>query len=136
MRHSGIVCVLLASASFAAAEAGRFGKPLEGRPPDSLEAILKAPQDGQRVHLEGRIEAVCRNKGCWLELSQGAASVHVTFEGYSFFVPKDSAGREVALEGRVKLEKPKPEELEHLAGEGAKKAGSGVSVVASGVEIR
>jgi hypothetical protein len=132
--RAAVITVLLAIP--AAAETQSYGKPLEGRAPDRLEAVLAAPTDGQRVRLEGRIEAVCRNKGCWLELKQGAASVHVTFEGYSFFVPKDSAGREVALEGRVKVEPPKPEELEHLKGEGAKRAGAGVSVVASGVEIR
>jgi hypothetical protein len=131
-----LVLISLLLAAPALAEAQLFGKPLAGRAPDSLEAILKAPQDGQAVRLEGRIEAVCRNRGCWLELKQGTASVHVTFEGYSFFVPKDSAGREAVLEGRVKVEKPKPEELEHLRGEGAAKAGAGVSVVASGVEIR
>jgi hypothetical protein len=130
------VFAFVLAAAAQATEIQRFGKPLEGRAPDSLETLLKAPQDGQPVRLEGRIEAVCRNKGCWLELKQGAASVHVTFEGYAFFVPKDSAGREVAIEGRVKVEKPKPEDLEHLAGEGAKKAGAGVSVVAAGVEIR
>jgi Domain of unknown function (DUF4920) len=131
-----LVLISLLLATPALAETQRFGKPLEGRAPDNLEAVLKAPADGQAVRLEGRIEAVCRNKGCWLELKQGAASVHVTFEGYSFFVPKDSAGREAVLEGRLKVEKPKPEELEHLQGEGAKKAGAGVSVVAAGVEIR
>ncbi len=79
---------------------------------------------------------MCRNKGCWLELKQGAASVHVTFEGYAFFVPKDSAGRNVVLEGRVKVKKPKPGEIEHLEAEGASKAGAAVSIEASGVEIR
>jgi hypothetical protein len=119
-----------------ATQTQRFGKPLEGRAPDSLEAVLKAPEDGRRVRLEGRIAAVCRNKGCWLELKQGEASVHVTFEGYSFFVPKDSAGREVVLEGKVKVETPKAEEIEHLRGEGAQRAGASVSIEASGVEIR
>ncbi len=132
-----VVLVLAAVAvGVPAAAVERFGKPLEGRPADDLEAILKAPQDGQRVHLEGRIEAVCRNKGCWLELKQGPGSIHVTFEDYSFLVPKNTVGRQVVLEGRVKLDKPAPEQLEHLVGEGARRAAAGVSVIASGVEIR
>ncbi len=128
--------VLLVLALPAAAEAQRFGKPLAGGAPDDLAAVLKVPIDGQAVRLEGRIEAVCRNKGCWLELKQASASVHVTFEGYSFFVPKDSAGREVVLEGRVMLAKPKPDDLAHLEAEGAAQAAAGVSIEATGVEIR
>lgn len=128
--------VLFVLALPAAAETQRFGKPLEGRAPDNLESVLRAPVDGQAVRLEGRIEAVCRNKGCWLELKQAKSSVHVTFEGYAFFVPKDSAGREVVIEGRVKVAKPRPEEVEHLKGEGAARAGAGVSIEATGVELR
>jgi aspartyl/asparaginyl-tRNA synthetase len=119
-----------------AAEPQRFGKPLAGLPPADLAQVLKAPEDGQRVRLSGRIAAVCRSKGCWLELQQGEASVHVTFEGYSFFVPKDSAGREVVVEGQVKVKPPSPEEVEHRKGEGAQQAGNAVSIEASGVEIR
>ncbi len=118
------------------AETRRFGKPLEGRAPDALEAVLKAPVAGQAVRLEGKVEAVCRNKGCWLEFKQGTSSVHVSFAGYSFFVPKDSAGRQVVIEGRVKVKKPTPGEIEHLESEGASGAGANVSIEAEGVEIR
>jgi hypothetical protein len=60
----------------------------------------------------------------------------VTFEGYAFFVPKDSTGRDVVVEGRLKVEKPREDVVAHLKGEGATQADKGVSVVASGVEIR
>ncbi len=129
------VSLLLALAG-APGEPRRFGKPLAGLPPASLAQVLEAPADGRRVRLAGRIDAVCRSKGCWLELKQGESSVHVTFEGYSFFVPKHAAGREIVLEGRVKVAKPKPDELAHLEGEGAAKAALGVSIEATGVEIR
>jgi hypothetical protein len=128
-------CLLLALAG-APVGPQRFGKPLAGLRPVSLEQLLRSPVDGQTVRVAGRVDAVCRNKGCWLELKQGDASVHVTFEGYSFFVPKDSAGREVVLEGRVRVAKPAPEERLHLEAEGAAKAAAGVSIEATGVEIR
>jgi hypothetical protein len=114
-----------------------FGKPLQGLEPVLLQDVLAKPEAGRVVRLEGTIEKVCPNKGCWLELKQKAASVHVTFENYGFFVPKDSMGRPVVLEGKVVVKEPKPEDLAHLEAEGASEsAGAKVSIEATGVEIR
>jgi hypothetical protein len=125
------------AASSPAIESKRFGKPLQGWPRTSLESVLAHPRSGQRVRLEGRIERVCQKKGCWLELKEGESSVMVSFEGYSFFVPKGSAGRDVVLEGRLKLKPRSPEEIEHLKEEGGGEAAAArVEVVARGVEIR
>ncbi len=72
-----------------------------------------------------------------MELKQGDQAVHVTFEGYSFFVPKDSAGKSVRLEGKLVVKQPKPDEVEHMQAEGAgASAASRVQVVATGVELR
>jgi hypothetical protein len=80
---------------------------------------------------------VCQNKGCWLTLKQGSQAVHVTFEGYSFFVPKDASGKAVVLEGKVKVKEPAAAEVAHLKGEGAgESAAARVSIEARGVEIR
>ena len=99
--------------------------------------MLAAAKDGDTVRLEGRAEAVCKQKGCWVTLKDGDASVHVTFEGYSFFVPRDSAGKKVAREGKVKVKAPDAADVAHLKGEGAgSAAASRVSVEAYGVELR
>lgn len=135
MRKSCLM-VLTCAALATAGEPGRFGKPLAGLPPVSLDDVLAKPEGGQVVRLEGTIEKVCRNKGCWLELKQGRSAVHVTFEGYSFFVPKDSTGRKVTLEGRVLVKPREKSDIAHLEGEGATKAGARVSIEATGVEIR
>lgn len=127
---------LAAAAAALPASAAQFGKPLQGLPPASLAAVLDKPEPGKLVRLEGTIEKVCQGKGCWLELKQAGRGVHVTFEGYSFFVPKDSAGRPVALEGRVVVKEPEASEVEHKQSEGALAAGQKVSVEALGVEIR
>jgi hypothetical protein len=139
MKRSGCaVAVLLCCAVAAAAdETKTFGKPLKGLPPASLESVLASPEAGKTVRLEGTIEAVCRNKGCWLALRQGERTVHVTFEGYSFFVPKDAAGRSVTLEGKVLVKPPRADEVAHLKSEGAGDAAAArVSIEATGVEIR
>jgi hypothetical protein len=128
----------VAALSVSAAESARsFGKPLAGRAPVALADVLAKPQDGQAVCVEGTVAAVCQAKGCWLELKQADQTVHVTFDGYSFFVPKDSSGRAVKLEGRVAVKTPSADEVEHLRKEGASKAAAAqVSIVATGVELR
>ena len=114
-----------------------FGKPLQGLKPVLLQDVLAKPEAGRVVRLEGTIEKVCQNKGCWLELKQRAASVHVTFENYGFFVPKDSMGKPVVLEGKVVVKQPTPENVAHLKAEGAgETAGAKVSIEATGLEIR
>lgn len=126
----------MATSVAVAAETGSFGKPLAGLPLSSLESVLAEPQNGQRVRLEGTIEKVCQQKGCWLELKQGESSVLVTFEDYSFFVPKGSAGRTVVLEGKVKVKARSPQEIAHLKAEGGGAgAAAKVSIEASGVVI-
>jgi hypothetical protein len=120
----------------AAADTSLYGKKLAGLKPSKLEDVLARPEAGKSVRLEGTIEKVCASKGCWLELKQGAQSVHVTFAGYSFFVPKDSTGQPVVLEGRVVVKEPKAKDVEHKQSEGAGPSVAGkVSIEATGVEI-
>jgi hypothetical protein len=137
MTRIALLLLFAISASSPAADSKRFGRPLQGWPPTTLAAVLSSPQNGQRVRLEGRIEKVCQQKGCWLRFTDGERSVLVTFEGYSFFVPKGSAGQDVALEGRVKVKPRPPGEAKHLESEGAGNVSAErVEVVARGVEIR
>ena len=113
-----------------------FGKKLQGLPAAKLEDLLARPEPGKVVRLTGTIEKVCQNKGCWLELKQGEKAVHVTFAGYSFFVPKDSAGMPATLEGRVVVKEPKASDVEHKQAEGAgPAAASAISIEATGVLI-
>lgn len=140
MSRTSIAVLALACAALAAstsqAETRTFGKPLQGLKPTPLKTVLEHPKDGQVVRLEGTIDKVCQNKGCWLELTEESSAVHVMFEGYSFFVPRDSEGSKVALEGIVKVKEPDPGDVKHFQGEGAGEAAAQrVSIVASGVVI-
>jgi len=120
-----------------AADARIYGKPLRGLSPTPLADVLAKPEDGRVVRLEGRIAAVCRRKGCWMELRQGESAVHVTFEDYSFFLPTDAAGGDTVLEGKVVVKRRDAGEVDHLKGEGAGDAAAArVSIEASGVELR
>jgi hypothetical protein len=137
MHAAILLTVILAVPAGPAAAPRAFGKALQGLPPAKLADVLARPEAGRAVRLEGTIEKVCQNKGCWITLRQGEQSVHVTFEGYSFFLPRDSAARPAVLEGKVVVETPKAEHVEHLKSEGAGAAAAGrVSVEAYGVQVR
>ena len=135
MRSALALSFAVVLAAQASAAPQTFGKPLKGLAPTTLAAVLEKPEAGKSVALEGTIKAVCQDKGCWLTFEQGDKSVHVTFEGYSFFVPKDSAGQRVKLEGKVVMKQRSKDEIEHLEGEGAKGASAPVSIEATGVVI-
>lgn len=124
---------LLATAAVAGPQT--FGKPLQGLAPTTLAAVLEKPEAGKMVALEGVIKTVCQDKGCWLTFEQGGKNVHVSFEGYSFFVPKDAGGQKVKLEGRILLKERSKGEIDHLEGEGAKGVTAKVSIEATGVVI-
>lgn len=131
-----LFAALLAAQGAGAGDSLLYGKKLGGLHPTKLAELLDRPEAGKTVRLEGTIDKVCQARGCWLELKQGAQGVHVTFAGYSFFVPKDMAGKAVALEGRVVVGEPKAGDVEHEQSEGAgPAAASRVRVEATGVEI-
>lgn len=74
---------------------------------------------------------------------QQAPGFRVTFQDYGFFVPTDSAGSQVTLEGRVQVTRVEPKAVAHYETEGARfpnKDEQGgareVRLVASGVELR
>jgi hypothetical protein len=133
-----LAAAVAALAATAGADAPRaFGKPLAGLQAVPLADVLAKPENGRVVRLEGTIERVCQNKGCWLEFKQEARSVHVTFENYGFFVPKDSIGKPVVLEGKVIVKDPDTDRVAHVQSEGAGDAAAAkVSIEATGVEIR
>ena len=136
-RTSALLVAFVLPALAPAGEVTTYGKPLRGLKPTPLADVLANAEDGRTVRLEGKIAAVCKRKGCWMELRQGDRSIHVTFEDYSFFVPKDSAGQDAVIEGKVVVKPPKPDEIDHLKSEGAGEAAAArVSIEASAVELR
>jgi hypothetical protein len=134
-----VMCLAAPVAAPAPADSAvvRYGKPLKGLKTTPVSEVLASAKNGDTVRLEGKAEAVCKAKGCWVTLKDGDKSVHVSFDEYSFVVPKDSAGKTMAIEGKVKVEAPDPAHAAHLKGEGAgAAAASKVTVEAYGVEMR
>ena len=147
---------LLASLMLAGAPAAAPSKPaaapllrgekLKGLPKVELAELLKdpAPQEGKAVALEGKARKVCEKKGCWMELAaeEKGPGVRVTFKNYGFFVPLDSAGSTVKIEGVVSTKELSEDKARHYEGEGATvtrgKDGKAreVQLVATGLELR
>ncbi|MCC6909480.1 MAG: DUF4920 domain-containing protein [Phycisphaerales bacterium] len=51
------------------------------------------------VVVRGTIDEVCQTKGCWMVIVDGDRSARVKFKDYSFFVPRNAAGRQVVVRG-------------------------------------
>lgn len=53
------------------------------------------------VVFEGTIKEVCQNKGCWMFVTDGIRKIRIDFKNYSFFVPWESEGKRVRVQGKV-----------------------------------
>jgi hypothetical protein len=131
----------------AAASAGstsRFGAAFEPGASVPLATLVSNPKvyENQTVTTEGKVQRACSKKGCWMEIGSGEDACRVTFKDYAFFVPTDSAGAHVKIQGRLDAREVEAAAVDHLEAEGArfrnKKAdGSATEVrlIASAVEL-
>jgi hypothetical protein len=144
MKRIAISLVLLFPLSLLAAAAGKFGAPLGASPKVALADLVKdaVSYSGKTVKTEGVVSAVCQGSGCWMTLKSGDQSVRVTFKGYGFFVPIESAGATATLEGVFTVRTIPEATAKHYASETAganpdaiKGDQKELSLVASGVEL-
>ncbi|WP_296699202.1 DUF4920 domain-containing protein [Algoriphagus sp.] len=71
----------------------------------------------------GEIDEVCSSKGCWLTMDlPNGKSMRVTFKDYEFFVPKNSQGFPVILDGVATLTETDVETQRHYAKDAGKSA--------------
>lgn len=112
------------------AETEVYGGELKALPLATVVGIEAKPDawKGKTVQLRGKIDKVCAKKGCWMTLAGGKEPVRVGFKDYSFFVPLDAAGREVAVEGIVDVRVETEAERRHYA-EDAKKSKEEVEAI-------
>lgn len=128
----------------------RFGAKLvaNDRELTSLTEIAKAPEAFTRKDLliTGVVRANCTTRGCWMEVrpaeDRAGQPITVRFKDYEFFIPLNSRGAKVTLDGRVEVKTLSPADVKHLEEEGAtftNKRPDGsveqVEVTASGVEM-
>lgn len=66
--------------------------------------------------ISGEIKEVCTKKGCWFSMElPGGESMRVTFKDYGFFIPTNSQGFPIVLEGVATLTETDVETLKHYA---------------------
>ena len=74
---------------------------------------------------EGKVSteilACCQKKGCWMRVDLGNdEEMRVSFKDYGFFVPLDSKGNQVIMEGKAYTDTVSVEMLKHLAEDAGK----------------
>jgi hypothetical protein len=126
-----------------------FGDALGNREQVAFETLLANPAAyrGKKVITEGVVRQNCQKRGCWMDVrpqeDRAATSLTVRFQDYAFFVPLNSRGARVRMEGVIKITTMTAEEVKHMEDEGAdvpgKKAdgtAESIELTATGVEMR
>jgi hypothetical protein len=69
----------------------------------SLATIAKDPAGyrSRTIATSGKVTAVCREMGCWLELEDGSGHAHVKIHGHTFFVPRTAPGHVARVQATV-----------------------------------
>ena len=90
----------------------------------AFDDIIADPESyvGRVIQTEGIVRRVCQKRGCWMELRSllDATSENITvrFLDYGFFVPLDSRGGIVRVEGIAAVRTLSVEEVQELIAEG------------------
>ncbi len=81
----------------------KFGDEISLKDSTPFAELATSPEKflGKEILTKAKIEKVCQQKACWMEVSDGGKSLRVVFKDYAFFVKKDLAPNRVALQGRL-----------------------------------
>lgn len=141
------VVILLVAAAIAGQKSGQhFGAAFTDAKTVSLADAMANVEmyAGKTIKIEGEITDVCQEKGCWLVVTDGERAMRVKFKDYGFFVPKDSSGRKVVLEGTVEKKTISEMQAQHIAKESKEKVDPStikgpqvvIQMTATGVEVK
>lgn len=80
-----------------------FGEAITEQKTVPLPELLKEPSKfaDQVVRTEGKVAAVCKKAGCWMDISDEAGTAHVKMHGHRFFIPKDASGHRAVVQAKV-----------------------------------
>jgi hypothetical protein len=90
---------------------------------EEMLATFTSMKMGDTIHVKfaSRIKEVCSKKGCWMKLPLNAETqTMVRFKDYGFFMPLDSKGKEVIVEGKAFVQETSVKELQHYAEDAGK----------------
>ena len=106
----------------------------------SLEVLekIKTLKVGDTIDVKfaSNIKEVCSKKGCWMKLPLGKENeAMVRFKDYGFFMPLDSKGREVIVNGKAFVKETSVKELQHYAEDAGKSKDEIVKITEPKVEF-
>jgi hypothetical protein len=97
---------------------GHYGDIIEDNGAAGLTDMVSRVEEAGTFEgkISGEIKEVCTKKGCWfaMELPNGT-SMRVTFKDYGFFIPTNSQGFPITLQGVATLTETDVETLRHYA---------------------
>lgn len=142
-----IVPALLALSLLAPADSVvKRGAPVPARQAESAAEVAARPErfGTDTFVVEGMVEKVCQEMGCWLQLTgaAGTPGIRITTHAQNFFVPFTSAGMRARAVGVVKVRTLTKDQADHMVEEGAalKRNADGTAVevlfAATGIELR
>lgn len=96
---------------------------------NDVVAKLNGGSEFPEVKIKAKIVEVCPNKGCWLKLElEDGKTATVKMKDYGFFLPIAAIGKNVVIDGQVKLKTTSVAELKHFA-EDAKKSKEEIAAI-------
>ena len=112
-----ILSALLMSSSITSGESIRLSEPIAdtskyeifGALPSSQKrgmSLTKIVTEAEKyeeefVRITTNVSKVCQRKGCFFIAVEGDIWARIVFKDYAFFLPTDSSGKQVTLEGRL-----------------------------------
>ena len=128
-------------------DSGHFGAKFTMTDSMPLKAVFDAGEKyvGKMVKVEGKVQSVCKKKGCWLVIEtneETSRKARITMKDYGFFAPKDCDGKAAVVEGSFSRKLVKEPMRKHLAEDGGKDPSKitgdveEYTIVANGLEIK
>ena len=123
MKNSILIFLSLISLSCYSQEVASFGKEISEEGAIHSADLVDAMRDRESlaIKVKGIVNEVCQAKGCWLTMDLDQDQVmRVTFKDYGFFVPVNSSGKNVTIEGTVQKQTVTVDMLKHYAKDAGK----------------
>jgi len=118
---------LLLALGIATAATQDLGKPLTLKKPMTIAKVMAKPEKfvGKTVQVKGKVTEVCQMMGCWMDIADGAQSIHIKVDDGVIVFPKNSIGKQALAEGKlIKVELTKDQAIaqaKHTAEEQGRK---------------
>ncbi|GIK15075.1 MAG: hypothetical protein BroJett003_00390 [Planctomycetota bacterium] len=142
---TGIFALLLLGAGCASSQTfAEFGDPLQDadEKPVAATEILAHPDAyaDRTVLVSGRVENVCRMKGCWMTLAGRNADeklmIRFTCPIEGRLIPVEAVGRKAVVRGQILVEEISQPQARHIAEDAGKSAEEVEKIVGPQKQIR